>query len=239
MIQRVCGSLPKSGRKCMSEIETLFKNRSFDFFKLKAFGFVKEGTGYRYVSVLGNTGFEVWIVVTEDGKLSADVFDCETGEPYVLVKVPQAEGAFVGKVRTALAEVLEKIARECCRSEVFKALQAKKVIAYIKRKYGDEPEFLWQKFSGNAIVRRQDNNKWYAAFLKVRKNKLGLSGDDEVEILDLRAESGEIERLADGEHFFRGYHMNKKHWLTIVFDGFVPVEEICRRVDESYELAKR
>ena len=33
--------------------------------------------------------------------------------------------------------------------------------------------------------------------------------------------------------------MNKKHWLTIVFDGFVPVEELCRRVDESYELAKK
>ena len=223
----------------MSEIDALFKNRSFDFFKLEAFGFVKDETGYHYVSVLGNTGFEVCVVVTKDGKLSADVFDCETGEPYVLVKVPQAEGVFVGKVRTALAEVLKKIAQECCYFEVFKTAQAKEVLAYIKRKYDDEPEFLWQKFSENAIVRRQDNNKWYAVFLQIRKNKLGLSGDDEVEILDLRAESGEIESLVDDEHFFRGYHMNKKHWLTIIFDGFVPVEEICCRVDKSYELAKK
>lgn len=223
----------------MQEIETLFKNRSFDFSRLEAFGFVKDGAEYRYTSVLGDIGFEAGIVVTKSGKLSADVFDCETGEPYVLVKVPQATGAFVGKVRTALAEVLEKIAQSCCYSEVFKSSQAKEIISYIKQKYGDELEFLWQKFSGNAIVRRSDNDKWYAVFLQVQKNKIGLSGDEMIEILDVRAESDEIESLVDGEHFFPGYHMNKKHWLTMVFDGSLSVEEICRRVDKSYELAKK
>ena len=34
-----------------------------------------------------------------------------------------------------------------------------------------------------------------------------------------------------------GYHMNKKHWFTICLDGFVPMEEIFRRIDESFALA--
>ncbi len=33
-----------------------------------------------------------------------------------------------------------------------------------------------------------------------------------------------------------GYHMNKKHWNTIVFDGSVPVGEIERMIDHSFTL---
>ena len=32
--------------------------------------------------------------------------------------------------------------------------------------------------------------------------------------------------------------MNKKHWYTVILDGSVPFEEICRRIDESYGSAK-
>ncbi len=33
-----------------------------------------------------------------------------------------------------------------------------------------------------------------------------------------------------------GYHMNKKHWNTILIDGAIPDSEICLMIDESYEL---
>jgi predicted DNA-binding protein (MmcQ/YjbR family) len=33
-----------------------------------------------------------------------------------------------------------------------------------------------------------------------------------------------------------GYHMNKKHWNTVVLDGSVPEDEIRAMVDESYAL---
>lgn len=33
-----------------------------------------------------------------------------------------------------------------------------------------------------------------------------------------------------------GYHMNKKHWNTVVLDGSVPVNEIHRMIDNSYLL---
>ena len=36
------------------------------------------------------------------------------------------------------------------------------------------------------------------------------------------------------------YHMNKKHWNSIVLDGTVPDAEICAMIDASYALcAKR
>jgi predicted DNA-binding protein (MmcQ/YjbR family) len=33
-----------------------------------------------------------------------------------------------------------------------------------------------------------------------------------------------------------GYHMNKRHWNTVVLDGSIPVGELQRMVDNSYAL---
>ncbi|NOQ51908.1 MAG: MmcQ/YjbR family DNA-binding protein [Desulfuromonadaceae bacterium] len=33
-----------------------------------------------------------------------------------------------------------------------------------------------------------------------------------------------------------GYHMNKRHWNTVVLDGSVPEEEMLAMIDDSYEL---
>ncbi len=33
-----------------------------------------------------------------------------------------------------------------------------------------------------------------------------------------------------------GYHMNKKHWNTIILDNSIPHDEIVGMIDHSYEL---
>jgi predicted DNA-binding protein (MmcQ/YjbR family) len=33
-----------------------------------------------------------------------------------------------------------------------------------------------------------------------------------------------------------GYHMNKKHWNTIILDGTVPDKEVFSWIDHSYDL---
>jgi len=33
-----------------------------------------------------------------------------------------------------------------------------------------------------------------------------------------------------------GYHMNKKHWNTITIDGSVPVSQLKKWIDHSYDL---
>jgi predicted DNA-binding protein (MmcQ/YjbR family) len=34
----------------------------------------------------------------------------------------------------------------------------------------------------------------------------------------------------------RGYHMNKKHWITVLMDGSIPDKMVLKWVDNSYEL---
>jgi predicted DNA-binding protein (MmcQ/YjbR family) len=36
-----------------------------------------------------------------------------------------------------------------------------------------------------------------------------------------------------------GYHMNKRHWNTVILDGSIPRGEIERMVDNSYALVVR
>ena len=33
-----------------------------------------------------------------------------------------------------------------------------------------------------------------------------------------------------------GYHMNKKHWNTVLLDGSIPDEEVFAMINESYDL---
>jgi predicted DNA-binding protein (MmcQ/YjbR family) len=40
------------------------------------------------------------------------------------------------------------------------------------------------------------------------------------------------------EHVLPGYHMNKKHWNTIIADGTIPLKMIREFIDHSYELVR-
>ena len=87
-------------------------------------------------------------------------------------------------------------------------------------------------------MRRKDSEKWFAVLLTVSRRKLGMDSDETVEIVDLRTQAENLSALVDGKKFFPGWHMNKKHWFTIILDGSVSFEEICRRIDKSWNLAK-
>ena len=110
-------------------------------------------------------------------------------------------------------------------------------LSNVKDKYKDDLEFLWEK-SSSAIVRRKDNKKWYAVFQIVSKRKIGIESDEIVELLGLRASANLIPDLIDNKLIFKGFHMNKKNWISICLDGSVNENSIFKMIDESYDLAK-
>lgn len=216
-----------------------FQNKVLAADRLLPFGFIAGEGGYAYSAAIVDGQFDMIVRISPEGELSAGVYDADTGDEYTLHLSSQAVGAFVGRVRAEYDEVLQKIADGCFETKVFKTELAGKIIRYIRTKYRDEFEFLWEKFPNNAIVRRGDNQKWYAALLTVAKNKIGLSRKAEVEVINVKMTTGDIANLVDGRRYFGGYHMNKQHWITICLDGSVSFEEICRRIDDSRILAKK
>ena len=205
--------------------------------RLESYGFKKIRSSYRYSTNILDNAFTLEITIGKGIVPDTKLTEIATGEEYVLYKT-DAAGTFVGEVRTAITNILQDIADCCYETAVFKAEQSAALIAYVREKYGDELEFLWDKFPDNAVWRRKDNKKWYGALLSVSRRKLGIPSDEMVEIIDLRAAPEEIENIIDNTRFSPGWHMNKKHWYTIILDGTVSADEICRRVDESYLLAK-
>lgn len=222
----------------MDIINVTFKNKSCSFEKLTEYGFKKIDDTYFYKTILASSGFEMHIRITEQGEASATVIDTDLNEPYTLHLASEAVGEFVGNIKLEYESVLTDIAEKCFEPDVFKTDMAKEIISYIRNTYGNELEFLWAKFAGNAVVRRSDNKKWYAVLLTVSRSKLGFDSEENVEIIDLRMKPEEVKKT-DGVKILPGYHMNKKHWVTVVLDGTVSLDKIYALIDESYVLAKK
>lgn len=217
--------------------QKIFENKKAVFRKLLAFGFTKSGADYVYKTHLLDGQFCLKISVSNEGEITTKVTELPTEEPYTLHLLEGANGPFVGRVKEEYEKILQEIGEKCFEIDVFKSDYTKNVLEFVRLEYGDEPEYLWEKFPDNAVLRRKDTSKWYAAILTVAKNKLGLTGSEKIEVIDLRILPDELQALIDNKKYFPGYHMNKKHWLTIILDGSVPLEEIYSRIKDSYKLA--
>lgn len=218
-------------------IEEIFRLRSPDFAKLRAFGFFEEGEKWVYRTEIFDGQFLLSVRISKEGKIETLLLDKLTGEPYSLHLVEEAQGVFVGRVRMEFEAALSKIAQDCFRKKWFESEQAGSLIAYAKEFYGEEPEFLWEKFPDHAILRRKDNRKWYGGIFTAERKKVGLKGEGKIEILDVRAVPEEIPSLIDREKIFPGWHMNKKHWITLPLNGNSTLPELTERLAISREIA--
>lgn len=220
------------------EEETFFKNKTPIKANLLSFGFRQEDNDFVLRGPVADGDLQLEIRITQQGDVRTRVTDSETGEEYVLHLVNEADGDFVGRVREDVAHALRDVAEHCferafplCGGDAAAALE------YIRKQYGDLPEFLWERTPDNFIVRRKDNGKWYAVFLRIPKSKLGRFDNQTIDVLNVKAPMQEVNSLCDGERFFPAWHMNKLHWLSIPLDGTVPCGEIFKRLDVSFREA--
>ncbi len=109
------------------------------------------------------------------------------------------------------------------------------IFDYAKKKYGTEPEYLWMSYPSYAVLRHQDNQKWYGIAMNVPRNKLGLPGTETLDILDVKCEPLMIDLLRQSPGFLPGYHMNKSNWVSILLDGTVADDTILDLLDMSVQ----
>ena len=219
--------------------KVLFKDRLLNEERLLDYGFEQTGNEYVYHTPIAKGQMQLTVKVSKGNEVDTKIVDSESGEEYVMHLVDDAIGEFVGSIKEEYENILRRIESFCFDKDIFKSQQARKIIKYIREKYNDELEYLWEMFPKYAVWRRKDSRKWYGILLTIPQYKIGLEGNDIIEILDLRIKPDELEEILDERRYFFGYHMNKKNWLTICLNETVPLEEICTRIDASYELAKK
>ncbi len=218
--------------------EEIFGGLKPDPDKLKAFGFSFDGKEWGTHVRLQGLDLDLFVTVTEQGGVRTELIDPAFGEPYTQHLVAEAEGEFVGNVRAAYERALTQIAAACFEKNAFREPLTARVIAYAREKYGEEAEFLWERYPDTAVLRRKDSGKWYAVLMNVGRGKLGLSGSGQAELVDVRTDPVSLPRLVDGARVLPGWHMNKKHWVSVFLDGTVPFDEVAAFLEESRRLAK-
>ena len=106
---------------------------------------------------------------------------------------------------------------------------------YVKKKYKAVPEHLWIRFPDYAIFRHADNEKWFGLVMAIPRRKLGMDVDDIVDILNVKlSDPLLVDILIQQPGYFRGYHISRGNWVSILLDGSVPFDDICRWLEESY-----
>lgn len=205
--------------------------------RLEPFGFVRDGDAYFYAEDLLAGSFRLHVKLSEDGVVSTLLMDTESEEPYVLHLVENAQGVFVGEVRAAYQAVLDRIGEACGEHGSFHGVYVEELLRYVQETYGDEIEYPWKDMDA-AVIRSHLSKKWYAVFMKVHPGKIGLGGSQPIRIMNLHGTAEQVAALVDGERYFPGWHMNRKYWYTVCLDGSIPMYELQRRIDESFELSQ-
>ena len=82
--------------------------------------------------------------------------------------------------------------------------------------------FTWQKDSSRTI-------ESLAKLESFQEKSIG-----KVEIIDIKLEPNEIERLLEQDGFYPAYHMNKKSWITIILNNTISDEKIMNLIEKSY-----
>jgi predicted DNA-binding protein (MmcQ/YjbR family) len=108
------------------------------------------------------------------------------------------------------------------------------IIKFIDKKYNASPEYLWRRYPTYCIFRHKNNNKWFALIGTVPRHILKLTGDGNIDIINVKTSDAEFFHGAKG--VLPAYHMNKNKWITVLLDGTLPEKNIQQLINMSYDL---
>lgn len=115
----------------------------------------------------------------------------------------------------------------------------KDIYKLIFDQYSVEPEFPWADSPDACIFRHYDNRKWFAIIMTVRNSSLGLNEEGFHDVMNVKIVTEEIYDLLKIDGIIPAYHMNKKHWVSVLLDGSVSIKAIEKLLDTSFMLTKK
>ena len=113
-----------------------------------------------------------------------------------------------------------------------------KVVEYICEEYGENEDFPFEKFPEISVFRHKDNKKWFAIFLKISADKLGLKKHDKVWTIGLKCDTLLKDSLLHEKGVYPSYHMNKNHWISVNLEE-IDEDLLKTLIDVSFDLSKK
>ena len=214
----------------------IFKAYQFNSKKAKEYGFIENQGVWTYSSTILQGDF-LMMVTVEDGDLSFHVYDQETGELYPQVHMESMRGTFVGSVREACLEVLYSIRKACFEVQEFLCPQTKRIMTLVQEKYGNQLEYLWEKSPDTAVLRHEDNQKWYAILMRIPWDRLDKGREGLVEAVNLKHD--QVADLLSQNGIYPAFHMNKRYWISLPLDDTLTDEKVLELFERSWFLTSK
>lgn len=113
------------------------------------------------------------------------------------------------------------------------------IINYIQNHYGVSPEYLWPDTPNVCVFRHQHNRKFAVVMNDIPAAKLGLKENNSLNLINLKCDP-ELAKmiLIDHKNIFPAYHMNKKHWISVVLEN-CEMEELKNLLAHSFRLTQK
>lgn len=214
--------------------DKIFQRYSPNFDKLKEYGFVKDNNSFKLEKLFKDDLFKAVIVINSDKQITGTVYDLEGNDEFLPLRLENQQGSFVGEVREEYVKILEDIREKCFTRKYYISPQANRITNLVIKKYGNEPEFLWKTTPGTGVFRNSDSKKWYLAILDVDRSKIQENKKGTVEIALIKLSPDNVVKIIKEEHFYPGWHMNKKYWISVILDEMVNDDKIMKLIEESY-----
>ena len=113
------------------------------------------------------------------------------------------------------------------------------VCDFIKNQYNVMPEVLWAKYPDYLVFRNKQNKKWFAIIMNISKNKLGLNGNDFVDIINVKCDTIATKMFAEQKGIFPAYHMNKQNWVSILLNGECDKNTVFFMIEQSFLIIQK
>ena len=205
--------------------------------KFADFGFKKRGGSYVCKKALAGGDFYALLEIRGQA-LTAQVYDSATDELYAPFDMRGARGAFVASVREEVQKIVDDFYERCFESEDIH----KKYVDFVERQFNCKADFPWAQEEGaakrysDAAVFRCPNKKWFALVMEITYKNLGLASDEKVFAVNLKADPERVAELADKKTIFPAYHMNKKHWITVLLTSATDFDLLLSLTEQSRVL---
>ena len=215
----------------------IFRSAKIKKESLETAGFTTtDGNTFSMNQTVSNGTFNANITLSlSEQTLTVHLFDSATGEKYALFDMPNSHGAFVASLREEVQQLIDEIKSKCFETSDLKD----DYIAWIKTQFGAEPDYPWPDDAPWSFVFRCPNEKWFALVMRIKYRQLGLTSDDEVWVVNMKACQDKIPNLIDKKSIFPAWHMNKKHWITVLLTAATDFNKLCELTQKSWELVTK
>ena len=212
----------------------LLEQYDIDCKRAIAYGFSRTEAGLELKKELPGVGLYAIFVIA--GKsFEVNVFDADTDEEYLPFNVLDNITGFVTGIREQVEDLVQEIKEKCLLNSNMKL----RLMEYCERKFGTEPEAPWEDSPDAYTFKTAKRNKWYALFMTIPYKSLGLVAKGALDVVNIKLPPEKVLDLIDRVHFYPAYHMNKKHWITIVLDKEVDEPLVQQLLEESHGLVQK